>query len=188
MRECDEEATLGFDTETRPAFRKGEVHPPATLQLSTATATLVVPLLHLDAPPALLLDTLASTHIAKVGVGIDDDAIELWLHHGARRRHSKRRPRLRLSPLEARSLASALAGAPLLHAAAALMLCGSSSVVSQLEVNARLELTRLGGDGQVTSLRALAAKLLNVQLNKSNRLTVPWQARNALLPCRCCRC
>ena len=100
IRECDEEATLGFDTETRPAFRKGEVHPPATLQLSTATATLVVPLLHLDAPPALLLDTLASTHIAKVGVGIDDDAIELWLHHGARLRHSKRRPRLRLSALE----------------------------------------------------------------------------------------
>ena len=81
--ECnDDQLALGFDTETRPSFRKGEVHPPATVQLSTATAVLVVHLLHLDAIPPVLVDILASSATLKVGVGVDDDVIELWLHHG----------------------------------------------------------------------------------------------------------
>ena len=81
-RECTEGAALGFDTETKPSFRKGQVFAPATLQLSTPTACLVVHLLHLNAMPPVLADTLASPAILKVGVGIDDDAIDLWLHHG----------------------------------------------------------------------------------------------------------
>ena len=31
---------LGFDTETRPSFKKGQVHPPAVVQLSTTDACL----------------------------------------------------------------------------------------------------------------------------------------------------
>ena len=31
-----QEEALGFDTETRPAFRKGESHPPALAQVATA--------------------------------------------------------------------------------------------------------------------------------------------------------
>ena len=77
------EPAFGFDTETRPAFRKGEVFAPATLQLSTATDCLVVHLAHLEAPfPAALVEVLASPDALMCGLGIDDDAIELWLHHG----------------------------------------------------------------------------------------------------------
>ena len=76
------ETALGFDTETRPTFRKGVVHPPATLQLSTPTDCLVAHLLHLDTVPTALVEVLASTQILKAGVGVDNDAIELWLHHG----------------------------------------------------------------------------------------------------------
>ena len=77
------EPAFGFDTETRPAYRKGEVFAPATLQLSTATDCLVVHLAHLEAPfPAALVEVLASPDALMCGLGIDDDAIELWLHHG----------------------------------------------------------------------------------------------------------
>ena len=77
------EPAFGFDTETRPAFRKGEVFAPATLRLSTATDCLVVHLAHLEAPfPAALVEVLASPDALMCGLGIDDDAIELWLHHG----------------------------------------------------------------------------------------------------------
>ena len=82
FRFAQDETALGFDTETRPTFRKGDVYPPATLQLSTATDCLVVHLQHLDSMPQILGDTLASDVILKVGVGIDEDAVELWLHHG----------------------------------------------------------------------------------------------------------
>ena len=77
------EPAFGFDTETRPAFRKGVVFAPATLQLSTATDCLVVHLAHLEAPwPAALVEVLASPETLMCGLGIDDDAVELWLHHG----------------------------------------------------------------------------------------------------------
>ena len=76
------EPVFGFDTETRPSYRKGEVFAPATLQLSTAADCLVVHLSHLDAPlPTALVELLAGDAL-KVGLGIDDDAVELWLHHG----------------------------------------------------------------------------------------------------------
>ena len=74
---------FGFDTETRPSFRKGDVFAPATLQLSTATDCLVVHLTHLAAPlPGALVEVLADDAIVVAGLGIDDDAVELWLHHG----------------------------------------------------------------------------------------------------------
>ena len=82
-RECGSgAAVLGFDTETRPSYQKGQVYPTATLQIATASAVLVVHLLHLDAMPAVLVDALASEATLKIGVGVDEDAIDLWLHHG----------------------------------------------------------------------------------------------------------
>ncbi|KAJ1456888.1 ribonuclease H-like domain-containing protein [Pelagophyceae sp. CCMP2097] len=75
-------AVLGFDTETRPSFRKGQVFSPATLQLSTDTHCLVLHLQHCVAVPQALADALADPNILLVGVAVDDDAIEMWLHHG----------------------------------------------------------------------------------------------------------
>lgn len=77
---------LGFDTETRPTYRRGETRAPATLQLAGAGAGLVVHLAHLDPNeagwPAGLVDVLANASVLKVGVGIDNDAIDLWQHFG----------------------------------------------------------------------------------------------------------
>ena len=84
LRSRQHEPAFGFDTETRPSYSKGEVFAPATLQLSTATDCLVVHVAHLEAPlPTALVEVLASTDVLKCGLGIDDDAIELWLHRPA---------------------------------------------------------------------------------------------------------
>ena len=37
----ENESLLGFDTETRPAYRKGESYPPALLQLAGANAVFI---------------------------------------------------------------------------------------------------------------------------------------------------
>ena len=88
---CDgsEGAVLGFDTETKPMFRKTRrPHPPSVVQLATADACLVAQIA--TSPPSqgerevrqVLAATLANRRILKAGVAIDDDAIDLWLHWG----------------------------------------------------------------------------------------------------------
>lgn len=63
---------LGFDTETRPAFQKGEVYTPALLQLATPTQSFVFRLKFFPFPPELE-ELLCELSILKVGVGIKDD-------------------------------------------------------------------------------------------------------------------
>ena len=82
---------LGFDTETRPQFVKGaKPRPPATLQLATSDACLVVHCIELLRAerrwPPELLDVLGSSSVVKAGVSIDDDALELWLFYGVETR------------------------------------------------------------------------------------------------------
>jgi ribonuclease D len=66
------EAAVGFDTETRPAFRKGESHLPSLAQVATARAVYLFPLQRLDcsAPLAALL---AAPGIISAGVALADD-------------------------------------------------------------------------------------------------------------------
>ena len=63
---------LGFDTETRPAFHKGEVYKVGLLQLATPE---VVYLFRLNKCgfPTSLQSLLADSSIIKIGVGIRDD-------------------------------------------------------------------------------------------------------------------
>ena len=70
--EWREEQVVGFDTETRPAFRPGESYLPALAQLATARKVYLLPLQRLDCSGALrgLLGTEQTT---KVGVGMPDD-------------------------------------------------------------------------------------------------------------------
>jgi len=70
------EVLLGFDTETRPAFRKGESYLPSLLQLGGEEH---VWLFHLQKLPDLadLFAVLASPDILKVGVAIERDVREL---------------------------------------------------------------------------------------------------------------
>ena len=78
MADIRAERVLGFDTETRPAFRKGEHHLPCLVQVATARAVHLFPLQRMDfsAPVAELL---ASREIVKVGVSLAHDLRELKL-------------------------------------------------------------------------------------------------------------
>jgi len=70
--EWREARVMGFDTETRPAFKPGESYPPALAQLATERAVYLLPLLRLDCSQALR-SLLETEHTVKVGVGLPDD-------------------------------------------------------------------------------------------------------------------
>ena len=67
-----EERVVGFDTETRPAFRPGESYLPALAQLATANVVYLLPLQRLDCSGALR-GLLGAEHTVKAGVGMPDD-------------------------------------------------------------------------------------------------------------------
>lgn len=71
-----QEKILGFDTETRPAFRKGESYPPALLQLAGSQIVYLFQLHKLDNLEPIM-DILAFPKIKKVGVAIADDIRKL---------------------------------------------------------------------------------------------------------------
>lgn len=70
------ETLLGFDTETRPAFRKGESYDPSLLQLATENEVYLFQIQQTGLVPGLL-KILASYDIIKAGVAIDRDIEEL---------------------------------------------------------------------------------------------------------------
>jgi ribonuclease D len=70
------ERVLGFDTETRPAFEKGRVYPPALVQLAGRQGVFVFQLGHLKFPPALRR-LLADPDIIKAGVAPEYDVAQL---------------------------------------------------------------------------------------------------------------
>ena len=65
-------SVLGFDTETRPSFKKGENYSVSLLQLSTLDEAFLFRLNHLGLPDDLV-SLLADPDILKVGVAILDD-------------------------------------------------------------------------------------------------------------------
>jgi len=70
------ETLLGFDTETRPAFRKGEKYDPSLLQIATLNEVYLFQIQQTGLIPELI-DVLAAHHITKAGVAIDRDIEEL---------------------------------------------------------------------------------------------------------------
>jgi ribonuclease D len=67
---------LGFDTETRPAYKKGESYLPSLLQLASDKEVFIFQLKHLGlAKP--LRQILADASIIKAGVSLDYDIREL---------------------------------------------------------------------------------------------------------------
>ncbi len=73
LRKC---SVLGFDTETRPSFRKGEFYNVSLLQLASHDCCY---LFRLNKTPLSqeIVGLLADKNITKVGVGIRDDIIAL---------------------------------------------------------------------------------------------------------------
>ncbi|MFK4766190.1 3'-5' exonuclease [Desulfobaculum sp. SPO524] len=67
---------LGFDTESRPAFRKGKYYPPSLIQLATADKVFIFQLSKLEFPDGLC-DVLSNPAIVKTGVAVRDDIKDL---------------------------------------------------------------------------------------------------------------
>lgn len=76
LKELDGEQILGFDTETRPAFKKGVVNEVALLQLSTSRQAFLFRLNELGLPEEIAA-LLSDQSIIKAGVAIHDDIIGL---------------------------------------------------------------------------------------------------------------
>lgn len=70
------QSTLGFDTETRPTFKKGRKNSVALLQLSTPDTAFVFRLNKMGLPNELI-DILSDPNILKAGVAIKDDILGL---------------------------------------------------------------------------------------------------------------
>ena len=67
-----EERVVGFDTETRPAFKPGESYLPALAQIATADTVYLLQLQRFDCSGALRA-LLEAPHTVKAGVGMPDD-------------------------------------------------------------------------------------------------------------------
>jgi len=62
---------LGFDTETRPAFKKGQIFPVSLLQLSTSEQAFLFRINKIGLPIGLI--KILAPKILKIGVAIRDD-------------------------------------------------------------------------------------------------------------------
>lgn len=71
---------LGIDTETRPTFRRGQVHLVALLQVSTDNTAFLFRLNRIGMPPSLIR-LLEDNTITKVGLSLHDDLMMLKKRH-----------------------------------------------------------------------------------------------------------
>jgi ribonuclease D len=72
MADILQETAVGFDTETRPAFRAGESYPPSLAQVATARAVYLFQVQRKDLAAAVA-QMLSEERIAKAGVGLAYD-------------------------------------------------------------------------------------------------------------------
>jgi ribonuclease D len=76
LKDASKAGTLGFDTETRPAFVKGQRYKVALMQLASESKVWLIRLQQTGFTPQLL-DFLQDETIPKVGVGLRDDMMAL---------------------------------------------------------------------------------------------------------------
>ncbi len=72
LRELGKERLIGFDTETKPSFRKGTVNGVALLQLATDSTALLIRLKDTGIPQCLV-DFFENPQLLKIGAAIQDD-------------------------------------------------------------------------------------------------------------------
>ena len=72
MEDICQESVIGFDTETRPAFRPGESYLPSVVQFATASAVYLLQVQQHDYSAAMR-EIFSSAQIIKVGVSVSDD-------------------------------------------------------------------------------------------------------------------
>lgn len=71
-----QEKILGFDTESKPTFRKGQYHHVAMLQLSTKTKAYLIRTLEVGLSDKIC-GILSSPDVLKIGVALRDDIKDL---------------------------------------------------------------------------------------------------------------
>jgi ribonuclease D len=72
LADIRQETLVGFDTETRPAFRPGESYPPSLAQVATARAVYLFQVQRREVAAAVA-GMLGEERIVKAGVGMADD-------------------------------------------------------------------------------------------------------------------
>jgi len=72
VSEIEKYKVVGFDTETRPSFKKGQVYQVALLQLAIPDKVFLIRTLHTGITPEII-SILENPSILKVGVAIRDD-------------------------------------------------------------------------------------------------------------------
>ncbi len=72
IRYLMEQPIVGFDTETRPSFKKGQIHKVALIQLSTPDTCFLIRLNRLGIFPELK-EFLESDSVKKIGLSTKDD-------------------------------------------------------------------------------------------------------------------
>lgn len=70
------ENIFGFDTETRPSFKKGRNNKVSLMQLSTRKKAYIIRLNKIGIPPGLI-KILSDKKIKKIGLAIHDDLIQI---------------------------------------------------------------------------------------------------------------
>jgi ribonuclease D len=70
------EKVVGLDTETRPAFRKGQFYLPCLVQIATASAVYLFHLKRMDFSRELV-ETLENAALIKAGIGLNEDITKL---------------------------------------------------------------------------------------------------------------
>jgi ribonuclease D len=75
-RYLSREKIIGFDTESRPAFRAGESYPPSLVQLAASDAVFIFQLSHIPSHQ-MLAEILADRKVLKAGIAVNDDIIKL---------------------------------------------------------------------------------------------------------------
>jgi ribonuclease D len=76
LADIQQAPVVGFDTETRPAFSKGERYDPSLVQVATAQAVYLFQLRRVDVIPGLA-EVLSDARIVKAGVAVGRDVQEL---------------------------------------------------------------------------------------------------------------
>jgi len=77
LKVLENETCLGFDTESKPIFRKGQISPgPSLIQIATESKVFLFPT-RFPAAVAAVRELLINPAIQKVGFGIKDDNKEL---------------------------------------------------------------------------------------------------------------
>ena len=72
MQDISQESVVGFDTETRPAFRPGESYLPSLVQFATASAVYLLQVQQHDYSVAMR-EIFSSAQLIKAGVSVADD-------------------------------------------------------------------------------------------------------------------